>query len=126
MVPDHRDESYLFFKGDWGTVEIGDNDGAMSTMTYSGEKALSGTGGFDGGATKNVNVADAFGAPTGPSTVGATSDDSKITYYTPDLSGFQLGVSYTPRMGSFDDGNVEKIILILFRWPPHMKVLSTA
>ena len=103
---DHRDESYLFFKGDWGTVEIGDNDGAMSTMTYSGEKALSGTTGFDGGATKNVNTPDNFGAPTGPSTVGATGDDSKITYYTPDLSGFQLGVSYTPRVGGFDDGNL--------------------
>ena len=94
-------------------------------MTYSGEKALSGTGGFDGGATKNVNVADDFGAPTGPSTEGATGDDSKITYYTPDLSGFQLGVSYTPREGALTTVT-KKIILILFRWPPHMKVLSTA
>ena len=39
-------------------------------------------------------------APTSATAGADTGDASKITYYTPRFSGFQLGVSYTPDTGN--------------------------
>ncbi|MCK4866410.1 MAG: porin, partial [Alphaproteobacteria bacterium] len=42
------DEVRLQFSGGWGTVQMGDEDGAEDIMNYGGEDLMGATGGFDG------------------------------------------------------------------------------
>ncbi|MBE9558165.1 MAG: porin, partial [Proteobacteria bacterium] len=42
------DEARLQLSGGWGTVQLGDEDGAEDIMNYGGESLMGATGGFDG------------------------------------------------------------------------------
>ena len=42
------DEARLQFWGGWGTLQMGDEDGAEDIMNYGGESLMGATGGFDG------------------------------------------------------------------------------
>ena len=42
------DEARLQFSGGWGTIQLGDEDGAEDIMNYGGESLMGATGGFDG------------------------------------------------------------------------------
>lgn len=88
------DESYIYFADSWGRLHFGDDDGVVANMTYGGEKALAGTGGYDGDAADYWSAATF--AVSSPSTVGGTDDASKIAYYSPSFAGFQFGASFTP------------------------------
>ncbi len=91
------DEANLFLQGSWGKMEIGGQDGASDKMRESAKNLdLVGS-----------NVLAAFVQNTGDKLRGSdfdnnqeSSDDSKFTYYTPRVSGFQGGVSYIPSMGT--------------------------
>ncbi|MBE9555863.1 MAG: porin [Proteobacteria bacterium] len=127
------DEVRLQFSGGWGTLQMGDEDGAEDIMNYGGENLMGATGGFDGdqddylvraggfsttdgdtgeihwnptgpGAyvywgSDGVNVA----APTYPTIAGDTSDKTKVSYFSPRFSGFQVGASITPTPNNGDD-----------------------
>jgi hypothetical protein len=80
------DEVTLFFSGVFGRVELGKEDGAEDVMGIGGEDAQSGTGGIDGDTT---NLEPIFEVPD-------TADDTKVSYFTPRVAGFQLGASWTP------------------------------
>jgi outer membrane protein OmpU len=80
------DEVTLFFSGVFGRFEFGREDGAEDVMGIGGEDAQSGTGGIDGDTT---NLEPFFEIPD-------TSDDAKVSYFTPRIAGFQLGASFTP------------------------------
>ncbi len=106
------DELNLFFAGDWGRLELGDQDGANDQMPYDGTFSLTAQGGYDGGAGSYF----AFNGVTAgsPDMAGGTGDATKITYYTPRVGGAQVGISYTPDVGkslsggiSAKDGDVE-------------------
>ncbi len=120
------DEARIQLSGSWGTLQLGDEDGAEDTMNYGGENLMGATGGFDGDQgdylyldvgdfTKYTQATDVGGAnnhsvirlstigndmnaaaPTSPGIAGDTSDTTKITYYSPRFSGFQVGASITP------------------------------
>jgi outer membrane protein OmpU len=80
------DEITLFFSGAFGRFEFGKEDGADDVMAINGADAQAGTGGIDGD-TNNLL----------PFEVGFFSDDdTKATYFTPRIAGFQLGASFTP------------------------------
>lgn len=81
------DEVGLFFSGNFGRVELGKDDGAEDVMAINGNTAQAGTGGMDGD-TRNLLpfVAE----------VPDTGDDTKVTYFTPRVAGFQLGASFVP------------------------------
>jgi len=120
------DEVRIQFKGGWGTLQMGDEDGAEDTMNYGGENLMGGPGGFDGDyddvlvratgsaflgvanavTTFSVTVAS-IAAPSFPTIAGDTSDHTKITYYSPRFSGFQVGASLTPT--SSQDGDEFKL-----------------
>jgi outer membrane protein OmpU len=92
------DESYAFVDSDvWGRVEMGDQDDASSRMSIDGIDVLVGRGGSDG------DVADFIQFGTGRAISGpgfdSTGDDTKLTYFSPRLAGFQLGVTHTPDSG---------------------------
>lgn len=88
------DELVAQFSGDWGILQIGDEDGAEDRMNYGGENVMGGPGGFNGDhGDWYVNVGEASASPK---IKGDTSDATKVTYYTPRFSGVQLGASLTP------------------------------
>ncbi len=103
------DEARIQLSGSWGTLQLGDEDGAEDTMNYGGENLMGATGGFDGDQDDVLVRAGNFEsalsvvfngrAPGSPSIAGDTSDHTKITYYSPRFSGFQVGVSLTPQPG---------------------------
>jgi len=114
----HR--TYAWVGGDaWGHFEMGSNDGAARTLKVDAANIARATGGIDGdwsyfadvnstggGSAGSFDTVNGLGvlvtAPRlpvehGPATGFANelwSNDNKITYYSPKVSGFQLGVSY--------------------------------
>ena len=110
---DAADEVRLQLSGGWGTLQLGDEDGAEDIMNYGGENLMGATGGFDGDQDDwyvNIGAATSF-----PSLAGDTSDHTKISYFSPRFSGLQLGVSLTPNTGAdgdegaFDQGDENHI-----------------
>jgi len=97
------DEARIQLGGSWGTLQLGDEDGAEDTMNYGAENLMGATGGWDGDGD---DVMGSFANPFFPTIIGDTSDNTKITYYSPRFSGIQVGVSYTP---SANNGNALKV-----------------
>jgi len=94
------DEAMIWLEGDWGTLNLGNEDGAEDAMKVGGYSLLTAAGGYDG---ENF-FTNSSGAITGPSFTGDSSDANKITYYSPSMSGFRVGASFTPDTGAnFDD-----------------------
>jgi outer membrane protein OmpU len=90
----NADETWAYLRGNWGEINLGDQDDAADRMAIGGEDAMPGRGGYDGA------VGDAFNF-SGESHFNAngatfTGDSTKITYFTPRFFGFQLGASWTP------------------------------
>jgi hypothetical protein len=88
------DELWIDVAGNWGKVVLGQDDSVADDNVPNGASALVGSFGFTGtyiaGAAAKVG-----GAQTNSNSGGGTSDNSKVSYYTPDFSGFGGGVSYT-------------------------------
>ena len=118
------DEARLQLSGGWGTLQMGDEDGAEDIMNYGGENLMGATGGFDGdyddvliragtwklrssfiGSPPAINTFTSvnFAAPSYPTIAGDTSDRTKISYFSPRFSGFQVGASLTPTPNNGDD-----------------------
>ena len=93
------DEARIQLSGGWGTLQLGDEDGASDIMNYGGENLMGATGGFDGDGD---DVASSIASFLFPDLTGDTSDSTKISYYSPRFSGVQVGASYTPTRGSGD------------------------
>ena len=90
------DEANIWLSGSWGKLEIGGQDGPADKW-YRGAEKL---------AHISPAMLDVF-ADTASSEAGRgfarekmgildSSDATKITYYSPTISGFQVGYSYTP------------------------------
>ena len=97
-----QDEHSLWFRGSFGEVRIGEDDGAAQLMVlgYQGSWATS------NGLNLNFDIDELVPDPTGfnKRTTGARldgndGDDNKITYITPRFGGFQVGGSYARDVG---------------------------
>jgi hypothetical protein len=97
------DERYVTFSGGFGTLRIGSDDPAANAMHYQAPTGgtawwigvSSGSGAIisgRGATTQTTNSASSF-VGIYP---GISGDAQKIIYFTPRMSGFQLGVSYAP------------------------------
>ena len=105
-VDDQIDESYMYVEGNFGRLELGEIDGASirtsvflpSAYFYQGPNYASVVWGGYGNFGEQLN--------TVPYTYpGADAGDStRVSYFTPRLNGFQLGVSYAPEKCSQDRG----------------------
>lgn len=109
------DESYAYFSGGWGRLNVGDEDGAAYLLQVAAPSAdenidgirqfvnpvnyanfgngpaaigIAGLVGGAGGVGFNQGGIDYDADPTGKST--------KLTYLTPVLNGFQVGASFSP------------------------------
>ena len=84
----NTDESWIFLRGGWGR-SVWATRMASSTTAPSGANTIAaGTGGLDG--------SDAVISAAPVVYLTNTNDATKIRYYTPNLDGISLGVSYTP------------------------------
>ncbi|MEM7197331.1 MAG: porin, partial [Pseudomonadota bacterium] len=95
------DEVYLFFRGNWGTIHLGNDDDVTTNMVPGGENVLTGRFGYDGAHNNNVSareVAEGVNllALNAPDPIGGDGDNTKVAYYSPKSGGFQLGVSFEP------------------------------
>ncbi|MFD2208088.1 porin [Kiloniella antarctica] len=92
----NTDENHIFIQGDFGKVELGDQDSAGDRMMISGSSV-----GFQYGMLGNYT--GGLSALENEGTLGRTasdfsdsSDATKITYFTPTFNGFKAGVSFAP------------------------------
>ena len=104
---DQIDEQYMTVSGGFGQIIIGDENSAMYKMHYAPSDFGIGTNSGDV-TSWNKPVSDAEGdsiamgghyrAPFGATYIepDAINDAAKISYFTPRVSGFQLGLSYAP------------------------------
>ncbi len=91
------DETNIWMSGSWGKLELGGQDGPGDKV-YAGAEKLAHV------SPGNIDVyANTFGADTDlggfadeKMSINDSSDDTKITYYTPRISGFQAGYSWAP------------------------------
>jgi outer membrane protein OmpU len=90
----NADETWAYLRGNWGEINLGDQDDAADRMAIGGEDAMPGRGGYDG-AIGDVFVFGGEAAHVAQDTT-FTDDATKITYFTPRFFGFQAGVSWTP------------------------------
>jgi predicted porin len=90
------DEQFIFMNGSFGRIEIGTDNGAAYRMHYG----IKSNGiGIDEGdwasvwipGTSTESRATSIGA-------GIENDQNKITYFSPRVSGIQLGATYIPEM----------------------------
>ncbi|MGO1119948.1 porin [Rhodovibrionaceae bacterium A322] len=89
---DQMDETYMWFSGNWGRVNLGSENSAPYLMAYGAPSAGLGINSPNFFIFSTTNAAPTSGYITG------TSDANKITYFTPRMAGFQLGASYTPNI----------------------------
>ena len=110
------DEVYVQLSGDFGTIQLGDNDSATNTMLVGSHQAHKGLAGPFGGLGAHAPVFHL--QYTGPRRRGmlartdwqetTISDSTKIIYFSPRFSGLQVGASYTPDGGSNGASFLEK------------------
>lgn len=84
------DETWVFLRGGFGQVTLGDDDNAGDDLNVGVPTA--GTGGFDG------NWSDFATGALGITTTNAENDGdaTKIKYSSPDFQGVQAGISFAP------------------------------
>ena len=117
------EESYAYFSGGWGRVNFGAEDGAAYLLQV---EAPSADGNLDG-IRQYVNPVnyDATGAATLGTAIDVNNGDGeignggldydqdisgyadKLTYLSPIMNGFQVGVSYTPDVVDASDEDAE-------------------
>jgi len=88
------DEANIALSGSWGKLELGGQDGATDRVYYGAEKLMHHSPGMIDAFANTSGLADE------KMSSHDTSDDSKITYWTPKISGFQAGYSYVPNIGA--------------------------
>jgi hypothetical protein len=89
------DESSMYVSGDFGKIEMGQNDGAGPTFVTFPAYGLNNLGSYDAG-TYTVNSAGTSldGVYPFPQ-YGRDGDNNKISYFSPNMGGFSFGYSYS-------------------------------
>ncbi len=86
------DESRMTIGGSFGRIQLGADNDVLATMHVGGMDV--GIGLNHGDVGNWISDIDVGG------TAGWPSDDRKISYYSPRISGVQFGVTYTPETGT--------------------------
>ena len=94
----YAERKYIYVGGGFGRIEMGDEWGAHTKLT--GFAPVVGIGQIDGNHGNWTNNGSFAYQPSNYNTY-----DTKITYFTPRIAGFQAGASYTPEYGQRGDIN---------------------
>jgi predicted porin len=118
--------SYVFMETDYGKVELGSPADAGSKMRISAYNAMaagsaswSKYGKLNNSDMEHLNIAPEFDVAGGfyldsfvgkfSRTTDKTEQSRKISFYTPELQGFQIGISYIPDTGNFGSSSINNI-----------------
>jgi len=93
---DQIDESFMWASGSFGRINIGSENSAPYLMSYGAVAASHWSMGLNSPGNRNYSTGGNSAATANNNQVANTTDKEKVTYFTPRMSGFQLGVSYTP------------------------------
>ncbi len=98
---DQIDESYMIIKGAFGEINIGSENSAMYKMHYAPSDfgiGINSGDQFDWVNRQSITTSGYFRGTYGSTYLepARTNDSEKLTYYTPRIEGFQLGLSYSP------------------------------
>jgi hypothetical protein len=99
---DQIDERWMYFRGGFGELRVGDEDDARKLKSYTAPDPT----GFIFGVNSPTFIFNngAIGQFTSTNTTvpNLENDSAKLIYFTPSFGGFQLAVSYAP------DGNQDR------------------
>ena len=88
-----NDRSSMYLSGDFGKVELGQNDGAGPTYVTFPGYGSSNMGSYDiGSHQKNSSGTTLTGVYPFPQ-YGRDGDNNKISYFSPNFGGFSFGYS---------------------------------
>ena len=111
------DEAYVYFSGNWGRVNFGQEDGAAYLLQIAAPSADSNVDGL----RSYINGVAGFDKLDYAQDVARFDD--KITYLTPKFNGFQGGVSYVPSLnatvpgtGGFANNGDAAVYEVAARW----------
>jgi len=96
------DEANIYLTGGFGTIEIGDQDGASDTLAVYAPFSGIGSDLLDGDYSNFSSFSFAGGDSGRLFRVVDTDDSTKVTYYTPSLMGLTVGASYAPQINEGD------------------------
>ncbi len=103
---DTIDEHYIFVDGDFGRIVAGSENSAAYIMHYAAP--VSGLPINSGWVTvfipPNADSAVGFRTPSVSTYLDYGNDENQLTYYTPRMYGFQLGLSYAPAVVGNGEG----------------------
>jgi len=106
---DQIDENYMFISGGFGELNLGGENSAMYKMHYApsdyGIGMNSGDQSMWAGST--AGISNRFRGATGSTYIEPTvafNDTSKLTYYSPRISGLQFGITWTPDASEDSNG----------------------
>ncbi len=99
------DQNYVQLRGDFGTVQGGNVDGVEGTMISDGASLIGGANGIDGSLNDVYNFS--AGVIKGVDNIGDSGKSTKMAFYSPEVQGVQIGVSYTPNTGRFGDDKLQ-------------------
>jgi len=90
-----NDESSMYVSGDFGKIEMGQNDGAGPTFVTFPAAHNNNIGSYDiGSHQKNSSGTTLTGVYPFPQ-YGRDGDNNKISYFSPNMNGFKFGYSYS-------------------------------
>lgn len=97
----NADKTYIFADTQYGKVELGANSGIEDQLKVDASTIAFGTGGADGDYYNYINIGGFLFSPDlfPQSKKGVAEDANKLTYISPIMAGFQLGISYAPDSG---------------------------
>jgi len=94
---DQIDESYIYFEGGFGRIELGAIDGAHARTHVWNPGAFGGGGpDFATAIWPNSPAGNSVGSVVTYGGYFVSGDREKISYFTPRVGGLQVGVSYMP------------------------------
>jgi outer membrane protein OmpU len=92
---DQVDERWMYFRGGFGEIRVGDEDDARKLMSYTAPDPTNFLFGVNSPSFTYLSLG-AGQVVTTNSTTPFDGDSAKLIYFTPTFSGFQLAVSYAP------------------------------
>jgi outer membrane protein OmpU len=96
-----QDEAYIYVKGGFGEITLGQRDGAGDRLTVSAGDLMPSDGTSDNGSGMNGSLnlatdnADLYSGSYATTLSKDDADLNKITYMLPTMGGVSLGVSYS-------------------------------
>jgi len=93
---DQIDERWMYFRGGFGEIRIGDEDDARKLKSYTAPDPTGFIFGVNSPDFTFNNIQPGEVTSTNTTIPNLENDSAKIIYFTPSFAGFQLAVSYAP------------------------------